>query len=173
MAWHARPPVWVRTLPTLSCPHPPSPPPPPQLWFEFAGTATDADTDLLDGVLTAWFLLGRLGAFNGANLQLSEGDGLAARAYDGGRLPTAATAVMHECGDLETRGRWARVRVNLGTADELALDVLANALGTLARENTPTLERVVIGGAPAEGWEPPARETPGRGDKDGPLPGDY
>ena len=29
---------------------------------------------------------------------------------------------------------WARAWVNLGTADELALDILANALGVLATE---------------------------------------
>lgn len=124
-------------------------------------------------MLTAWFLLGRLGAFNSANLQLSEGQGLATRAYNAARLPSASTSVMHDCGELERRGRWARVHVNMGTADELALDALANALGTLARENTPSLVRVVVGGAPAEGWEPPVREVPGAGVKDGPLPGDY
>ena len=144
-----------------------------QLWFEFTGTATPADTDLLDGVLTAWFLLGRLGAFNTANLQLSQGAGLATRAYDTTLLPSASTSVMHEFGELEAKGRWARVHVNMGTADELALDALANALGTLARENTPSLARVVFGGAPAPGWGPPEPEVPGRGVEGGPLPGNF
>ena len=88
--------------------------------------------------------------------------------------------MFHDCSDLETRGAWARCKVNLGTADEMAVDVLANAVGTLARENTRSLKRLVIGGAPVQGWAPPAEEAwggvgggGGGGVGVGPLPGEY
>lgn len=126
---------------------------------------TPEDAELLDGVLTAWFMLGRLGAFNSANLQLSQGRGVAAKEYDATQLASAASSVFHdfsprtdleddgknasvsdEDGALEIQGRWARAWVNCGTADELALDVLLNALQTLAAEEVPALTKVVVGG---------------------------
>lgn len=112
-------------------------------------------------------MLGRLGAFNSANLQLSQGRGIAAKEYDATQLASAASSVFHdfsprtdleddgggknasvsdEDGALEIQGRWARAWVNCGTADELALDVLLNALQTLAAEEVPALTRVVVGG---------------------------
>ncbi len=33
---------------------------------------------------------------------------------------------LHDVGEAEHRGAWARVRVDMGTCDELALDVLIN-----------------------------------------------
>lgn len=141
------------------------------LWFESATAWTPDDADLLDGVLTAWFLLGRLGGFNSSNLQLSRGDGIAARAYDAARLPSASLATLHDCGEVEIKGKLARASVNLGTADELALDVLANALGSLARDAVPSLTRFVIGGDRPE-WPAPARAAE-PAEEGGPLPRDY
>ena len=123
-------------------------------------------------MLTAWFMLGRLGAFNSGNLQLSQGRGIAAKEYDTTQLASAASSVFHdfsprtdlddgkngggsgasaaavsdEDGALEIQGRWARAWVNCGTADELAFDVLLNALQTLAAEEVPALSKVVVGG---------------------------
>ena len=143
------------------------------LWFESSTPWTPDAADLLDGVLTAWFLLGRLGGFNSSNLQLSRGDGIAARSYDAALLPSASLATLHDCGEVETRGTLARASVNLGTADELALDVLANALGTLARDAVPSLTRFVVGGDRPE-WPAPRREDGGNeGGAGGPLPRDY
>lgn len=111
-------------------------------------------------------MLGRLGAFNSGNLQMSQGRGIAEGAYDNTRLASAAGSVFHdfsprtdlddgrggsvavtdEDGALEIQGRWARAWVNLGTADELAFDVLLNALQTLATEEVPALSKVIVGG---------------------------
>ena len=114
------------------------------VWFKAPKPLTPDDLDLLDGVWTAWHLLGRLGAFNGANLQLFHGEGIATKVYDASRLETAAETCFHDAGEVEggpsgldgaaPAGRWARAWVNMGTADELALDVLVNALGMLAKE---------------------------------------
>jgi len=149
---------------------------------------------LLDGVLTAWFMLGRLGGFNSENLQLSQGRGVASRKYDTAPLATAATAVFHDFsprtdvessssannsegeGALEVQGRWARAWVNLGSADELALDVLLNALATLAAEEVPALRRVVVGGG-LPWWPVPGAKSNQAGSREegteGVLPGDY
>jgi len=132
------------------------------VWFRAGRPLSDEDLDLLDGVWTAWHLLGRLGAFNGANLQLYHGAGIAAASYDAGLLESATSSVFHDAGGVEggpgsgggssgaqggggsggdggapppgPAACWARAWVNLGTADELALDILANALGVLATE---------------------------------------
>ena len=150
------------------------------LWFEAGGDKgnssskssssskswTVEDAELLDGVLTAWFMLGRLGAFNSSNLQLSQGQGIAQKEYDVTQLASASTSVFHDFsprsdlddgrggvlpittddGALEIQGSWARAWVNCGTADELAFDVLLNALATLASEEVPALSKVVVGG---------------------------
>lgn len=123
------------------------------VWFRAKRPLTSDDLDLLDGVWTAWHLLGRLGGFNGSNLQLFHGDGIATEVYDGARLESAGSTTFHDAGDVEAgpgggeppgapppssppppTSHWARAWINMGTADELALDVLANALGTLAKE---------------------------------------
>ena len=35
---------------------------------------------------------------------------------------------MHECTDVEFKGSWARFHLDMGTADELAFDILINML---------------------------------------------
>lgn len=177
------------------------------LWFEAGGGGKDSsssssnnwtpeDADLLDGVLTAWFMLGRLGGFNSENLQLSQGRGVASRSYDTAPLATAATAVFHdfsprtdvaspslgnngnegeEEGAIEVQGRWARAWVNLGSADELALDILLNSLATLAAEEVPALSRVIVGGELPWWPVPKVKSQVGSREEgtEGVLPGDY
>jgi len=118
------------------------------VWFRSSKPFSPDDVDLLDGVWTAWHLLGRLGAFNGSNLQLFHGDGIATEHYDAYKLETAASTLFHDAGEVEAgpgggggggaplppTALWALDWVNMGTTDELALDVLANALGMLAKE---------------------------------------
>jgi hypothetical protein len=115
------------------------------VWFKGPKPLSPDDLDLLDGVWTAWHLLGRLGAYNGSNLQLFQGEGIATTSYDAHRLESAAVTVFHDAGEVEggpgaaegsdaPAAHWARAWVNLGTADELALDVLINAIGMLAIE---------------------------------------
>jgi hypothetical protein len=40
------------------------------IWFELFGEPTDRDVDLLGGVIQAWYVMGRLGAYNSSNLQV-------------------------------------------------------------------------------------------------------
>ena len=41
-----------------------------QIWFELYRPPTKDDKDLLETVLESWFLIGRLGGFNGMNMQV-------------------------------------------------------------------------------------------------------
>lgn len=41
-----------------------------QIWLEMAAPPTEDDKDMLETVLTAWFMIGRLGGFNSMNLQV-------------------------------------------------------------------------------------------------------
>ncbi len=41
-----------------------------QIWLEMAEPPTEDDRDMLDTVLTAWFMIGRLGGYNSMNLQV-------------------------------------------------------------------------------------------------------
>ena len=46
-----------------------------QIWFELYRPPTKDDKDLLETVLESWFLIGRLGGFNGMNMQVRWGGG--------------------------------------------------------------------------------------------------
>ena len=41
-----------------------------QIWLEMAAPPTEDDVDLLDTVITSWFMIGRLGGYNSMNLQV-------------------------------------------------------------------------------------------------------
>jgi len=40
-----------------------------QIWLEMAGPPSQDDVDMLETVLTSWFMIGRLGGYNSMNLQ--------------------------------------------------------------------------------------------------------
>ena len=43
-----------------------------QLWFEMYHPPTEREVSMLEEVLTAWFLIGRLGGFDATNLQVRQ-----------------------------------------------------------------------------------------------------
>jgi hypothetical protein len=54
-------------------------------------------------------------------------------------------ALMHNMGNFEYEGYWARCWFDLGTSDAIALDILLNALTQFSKDFVQ-LERVYIGG---------------------------
>ena len=48
--------------------------------------------------------------------------------YENGELEESLGSYLHDVGEAEFRGSWARFRVDLGTCDELALDVLVSGM---------------------------------------------
>lgn len=137
------------------------------VWVEFASEPGEEERGLLSETLDSWYILGRLGAFNEANLQARRAGDVSNMVYqeprnsDRSRKP-GTQAVMHEKGEAEFKGRWARCWVNLGTADEVALDCLVNSLLTLSEEWSP-LKQVLIGGINVDWSEgtdkPPTRQA--------------
>eukprot|EP00884_Botryococcus_braunii_P023470 jgi/Botrbrau1/9807/Bobra.0322s0014.1 len=96
------------------------------VWMELEAEASLEQQDMLEAVLTSWFMIGRLGGYNAMNLQVlyNTESRLSNMPYDQEQCESALQAFFHEMSDLEYQGKWARCWVNLGTADELALDIL-------------------------------------------------
>jgi inactivated superfamily I helicase len=65
---------------------------------------------------------------------------------------------MHNMGEFEYQNEWARVWLDLGTSDAVAIDILINALRTLDRDLLQ-IEEIFIGGI-NEGW--PVEESDDR-----------
>ena len=116
------------------------------LWMRFKEPPTQGEMNYVDGILDSWYVIGRLGGFNSGNLQAHEGGtDLNWMVYDNETINSASPALMHNIGELEYQGNWARCWVDLGTTDSLAFDVLLNTLYQLDTDLVQ-LEEVLIGG---------------------------
>jgi hypothetical protein len=71
--------------------------------------------------------------------------------YDEDIAEDSLLALMHNMGEVEYEGTWARCWFDLGTSDAIALDVLINALRQFSKDYV-TLEQVIIGGE-NEDWK--------------------
>ncbi|KAK3155722.1 hypothetical protein QOZ80_2BG0206740 [Eleusine coracana subsp. coracana] len=114
------------------------------IWFELFGEPTDRDVDLLGGVIQAWYVMGRLGAYNSSNLQLANSMMEFDPSYDSEEASAVMPSSFHDIGDVEFQDNWARVWVDLGTSDYLGLDVLLNCLTQLSSEHLGT-KQVILG----------------------------
>ncbi len=122
------------------------------IWIECQDYLSEREKQMIDEVFASWFLLGKLGGFNATNLQVLEaGVDVSDLDYDGETMAGEMMAVMHNIGDVEYEGNWARCWVDLGTADALALDVLINSLYRLSEEYLP-IKALYIGGEQEE-WK--------------------
>ncbi|MBV8883763.1 MAG: DUF3531 family protein [Chroococcidiopsidaceae cyanobacterium CP_BM_RX_35] len=116
------------------------------LWLEFSTVPSDLEKRYVEEVFNSWFYLGKLGGFNAENIQVQEiGLDLSYMNYDQHAADSSLMALMHNMGEFEYEGTWARCWFDLGTSDALALDVLINALQQLSQEYV-NIERLIIGG---------------------------
>uniref|UniRef100_J3LIM8 Uncharacterized protein n=2 Tax=Oryza brachyantha TaxID=4533 RepID=J3LIM8_ORYBR len=122
------------------------------IWFELFGEPTDRDVDLLGGVIQAWYVMGRLGAYNSSNLQLANSMLDYDPSYDSDQASGVMPSSFHDIGDVEFQDNWGRVWVDLGTSDYLGLDVLLNCLTQLSSEHLG-IKQVVFGGKKMGDWE--------------------
>ncbi|CAN6232844.1 unnamed protein product [Urochloa humidicola] len=122
------------------------------IWFELFGEPTDRDVDLLGGVIQAWYVMGRLGAYNSSNLQLANSMLDYDPSYDSDEASSVMPSSFHDISDVEFQDNWGRVWVDLGTSDYLALDVLLNCLTQLSSEHLG-IKQVVFGGNRMGDWE--------------------
>ena len=125
------------------------------IWVESHNPIAEMEKPLLEEVFKAWFVLGKLGGFNSYNMQAMENydepshmDYSMERAHE--FSTDTSSHVFHEMSEMEFRGRWARVWIDMGTADEMAFDVLINSLIQFSREYFG-LKQVIIGGV-NEDW---------------------
>lgn len=125
------------------------------VWLELYSPPSSSEADLLQEVVRAWFLVGRLGGFNSQNMQLvnREETSFDEVQYDEEEAAGVLPASMHDFSDLQIQGSWVRFWVDMGSADELALDVLINCLTTFSREQVG-IKQVVFGGE-NDDWELP------------------
>ncbi|XFA73466.1 DUF3531 family protein [Thermosynechococcaceae cyanobacterium Okahandja] len=116
------------------------------IWVELVDPPTTIEQQYLEEVFNSWFFLGKLGGFNAENLQVQEtGLDLSHLEYDTAQADSSLMAVMHNMGEFEYNGNWARCWFDLGTSDALALDVLINALTQFSEDYVP-IANLVIGG---------------------------
>jgi len=117
------------------------------VWMELYDYPMESERKLVEEVVDAWFTLGHLGAYNCLNLQvLEQGQEVSNMKYD---LKHAAEesllALFHNMDEVEYKGNWARFWLDMGTADELSVDILINSLTQLSREYVG-IKQLVIGG---------------------------
>ena len=116
------------------------------IWLEFTTVPSPAETQYLEEVFDSWFYLGKLGGFNAENLQVQDtGLDISYMNYDEDAADNSLMALMHNMGEFEYQGTWARCWFDLGTSDAIAIDILINALKQLSREYV-TIKTLIIGG---------------------------
>jgi len=116
------------------------------IWLEFPTVPSNLEKQYVEEVFNSWFYLGKLGAFNAENLQTQDvGLDISYMPYDEQAADNSLMALMHNMGEFEYEGTWARCWFDLGTSDAIALDILINALKQLNQEFV-TIEHLYIGG---------------------------
>ena len=116
------------------------------IWIHFTNVPGQGEKNYIDGVFDSWYVIGRLGGFNSENLQAQdEGSQLSWMSYDDEESRSVIPALMHNVGQLEYQGEWARCWVDLGTSDALAIDVLINTLNQIDKDLVQ-IQELLIGG---------------------------
>lgn len=129
------------------------------IWLEFETVPSPLEQQYIDEIFDSWFFLGKLGGFNAENLQVQEaGLELSYMTYSENAADDSLLSVMHNMGEVEYQGVWARCWFDLGTTDALALDVLINALHQFSREYV-AVRQVLVGGENAD-WPIPQSSRP-------------
>lgn len=131
------------------------------IWLGFETVISEQEKQYLEEVFNSWFFLGKLGGFNAENMQVQEaGYELSYLSYDLDNSNSNLKALMHNMGEIEYEGCWARCWFDLGTSDAIALDVLLNVLQQFNSEFIE-IQQVFIGGENSE-WPLPERSDPYR-----------
>lgn len=110
------------------------------IWAQVKSSMSVDERETLSEVLKAWFIVGRLGGFSSSNTQVASrasdpGGSVSHMEYNSGDFDDGCA--FHAMGDPEFRDNWMRCWFDLGTSDELALDVLINALANFSKECAP------------------------------------
>lgn len=129
------------------------------LWLEFETSPSSQEKQFIEEIFDSWFFLGKLGGFNAENLQVQDtGLDISYLPYDNDMAADSMLSVMHNMGEVEYEGTWARCWFDLGTSDAIALDVLINAFQQFSREYV-NVKQLLIGGE-NEDWPVPNSGQP-------------
>ncbi len=129
------------------------------IWLEFPTVLSPLEQQYIEEIFDSWFFLGKLGGFNAENLQVQDtGLDISYLNYDNDQSDQSLMALMHNMGEIEYQGTWARCWFDLGTSDAIALDILVNALKQFSKDYIP-VERIIIGGE-NEDWPIPGSRKP-------------
>ena len=121
------------------------------IWLRFSNPPGQGERGYIETTFDSWFFLGKLGGFNAENLQVhEEGAEVSYMGYDAETAERAMPALMHNMGEIEYQGAWARCWMDLGTSDGFAIDVLINTLRQIDSD-VVQIEELLIGGA-NEDW---------------------
>lgn len=135
------------------------------IWLEFTTAPAPIEQQYVEEVFNSWFLLGKLGGFNAENLQVQDtGLDISYMDYSQDAAEDSFMALMHNMGEVEYHGTWARCWFDLGTTDAIAFDVLINALEQLSKDYV-TIERLIIGGENPD-WRIPGSKRSSFVDRD-------
>ncbi len=122
------------------------------IWIRFSEVPSQGERDYINGLFDSWYVIGRLGGFNAGNIQSQEeGADMNWMNYDNQEADNCLPALMHNVGQMEYEGTWARCWVDLGTSDALAIDVLINTLKQIDVDFVQ-IEELLIGGVNDE-WQ--------------------
>ncbi|MGD1931984.1 MAG: DUF3531 family protein [Leptolyngbyaceae cyanobacterium] len=129
------------------------------IWIQFSTVPSTMEQQYVDEILNSWFFIGKLGGFNAENLQVQDtGLEISYMNYDNTQTDSTLVSLMHNMGDVEYEGLWARCWFDLGTSDAIAIDVLLNALKQFSRDYV-AIEQIIIGGE-NEDWSIPDHHQP-------------
>eukprot|EP01025_Chloroclados_australasicus_P028089 TRINITY_DN2786_c0_g1_i3.p2 TRINITY_DN2786_c0_g1~~TRINITY_DN2786_c0_g1_i3.p2 ORF type:complete len:180 (+),score=27.21 TRINITY_DN2786_c0_g1_i3:148-687(+) len=101
-------------------------------------------------------MIAKVGGFNSMNLQCFHNSGTADLSffnYDSATADEVLQAFAHNVSDVEVKDEWARCCVDMGTSDELGLDVLINTILGLSQQFIG-IKTLIIGGE-NEDWPVP------------------
>ena len=116
------------------------------IWLEFETVPSQQEKQYVEEVFDSWFFLGKLGGFNAENLPVqAAGVELSYLDYHEEADSSTLMALMHNMGNFEYEGYWARCWLDLGTSDAIALDILINALKQFDQDYV-SINRLIIGG---------------------------
>eukprot|EP00892_Ulva_mutabilis_P006425 jgi/Ulvmu1/4154/UM019_0133.1 len=115
-------------------------------WLELYARPSDEDLETLEQAIGSWFIVGKLGGYSSTNLQVHTAatSDVSHLSYETGPREEIKS-YYHELGPLECNGSWLRFRADLGTGDEIGLDVLINMLSGCS-EDYVGVKQLIVGG---------------------------
>merc|ERR1712151_1232439 len=122
------------------------------VWVKFRDNPTVSTQETFATVVKSHYICGKLGGFNSGHFHifsagwtdLEEGKMMKYKDETAGN-----PACLHGLSGIEVKGRYARFFLDIGSADELSLEILLNMLIGFSRDIVP-LDQVIIGGAKSE-----------------------